>query len=231
MGGLGWLNMIPQLPDFAGMGLNWAIYKGQRNDYAQQVRHLRRREYQDMMFSMKKAGLNPMLASGATPGHSAAFSGHGVSGSPSAGVGTATAANRAASAAMTQAESDKGKKGAETDYWKQMATNAQYDQNETIARTNNFYSGAKLNEAKTLEALGQTPLTTAQQAKVRAETDKILASMPMAIAEGKYGAGPATLIGSGRFLRDTKNKVADEVENSALATSAAEFRRWLEQRK
>lgn len=36
------------------------------------TRKLRRREYQDMMHSMKSAGLNPMLAMGATPGHSAA---------------------------------------------------------------------------------------------------------------------------------------------------------------
>lgn len=39
--------------------------------YKSAVRHLRRREYQDMIFSMREAGLNPMLASGATPGHSA----------------------------------------------------------------------------------------------------------------------------------------------------------------
>ncbi|WNK14754.1 MAG: DNA pilot protein [Microvirus sp.] len=35
------------------------------------ARKLRRTEYQDMMHSMRQAGLNPMLASGATPGHSA----------------------------------------------------------------------------------------------------------------------------------------------------------------
>lgn len=38
------------------------------------TRKLRRREYQDMMHSMRHAGLNPILASGATPGHSAAYS-------------------------------------------------------------------------------------------------------------------------------------------------------------
>jgi len=41
--------------------------------YRKQVRYLRRREYQDMMYSMRKAGLNPILAAGATPGHSAAY--------------------------------------------------------------------------------------------------------------------------------------------------------------
>ena len=34
------------------------------------TRKLRRREYQDMMHSMRHAGLNPILAAGATPGHS-----------------------------------------------------------------------------------------------------------------------------------------------------------------
>jgi hypothetical protein len=97
----GLLNLIPSLPDFAGAGMNWAIGSMARNRYASQVRHLRRREYQDMMFSMKKAGLNPMLASGATPGHSAAYSGgySGIGSSSSAGLGTAVAANRQAGAA------------------------------------------------------------------------------------------------------------------------------------
>lgn len=45
-----------------------------QQDYAEQVRHLRRREYQDMVYSMTKAGLNPMLATGATPGHATPMS-------------------------------------------------------------------------------------------------------------------------------------------------------------
>lgn len=76
MGGYGWIGgLIQRGQQWADRGVGWALYRKQRNDYAQQVRHLRRREYQDMMFSMKAAGLNPILASGAQPGHSAAFSG------------------------------------------------------------------------------------------------------------------------------------------------------------
>ena len=61
------------LASLTGIG-NWGFFQKARNQYASQVRHLRRREYQDMVFSMKQAGLNPMLATGATPGHSAAYS-------------------------------------------------------------------------------------------------------------------------------------------------------------
>jgi len=48
-----------------GMGVAQSAY-----DY-KLTRKLRRREYQDMVHSMKAAGLNPILATGATPGHSA----------------------------------------------------------------------------------------------------------------------------------------------------------------
>lgn len=54
---------------FAGPAFSWALGNKSANRYKSAVRHLRRREYQDMMFSMRKAGLNPILASGASPGH------------------------------------------------------------------------------------------------------------------------------------------------------------------
>lgn len=108
MGGMAWTGLIPQLPDFAGKGLDYGIFRKMRDDYASQVRHLRRREYQDMMFSMKAAGLNPILASGATPGHSAAMQGSVGAGSPGAGIGSAMAANRQAGVAEKKAPSEIG---------------------------------------------------------------------------------------------------------------------------
>lgn len=90
-------------PDFASAGMNFAIGNMNRQRYASQVRHLRRREYQDMVFSMKKAGLNPMLASGATPGHSAGM----MTNAPAGPVNLPNFAankNSAASAKKTESE-------------------------------------------------------------------------------------------------------------------------------
>lgn len=104
MSGAMWGNLIPQLPDFAGAGMNYGVFRAQSKNYASQVRHLRRREYQDMMFSMKAAGLNPILASGATPGHAAGMMDAGNQASSSAGIGSAAAAHRQAGAAESNAE-------------------------------------------------------------------------------------------------------------------------------
>jgi len=85
----GWFNLIPQLPDFAGAGLSYAVGGMNNERYKRSVRHLRRREYQDMVFSLKQAGLNPALAFGATPGHAGGFQGQGYS--PASGAGVASA--------------------------------------------------------------------------------------------------------------------------------------------
>jgi len=105
--GAGFLSLIPQLPDFAGGGMNYGIFRKMRDDYASQVRHLRRREYQDMVFSMKEAGLNPMLAVGATPGHSAGMMSGGVASGAPGGVGTAVAANKQANTAEETGKSER----------------------------------------------------------------------------------------------------------------------------
>lgn len=123
-------NLIPSLPDFAGKGLEWAVSSMARNRYASQVRHLRRREYQDMMFSMKQAGLNPILAAGASPGHSAAMMQQTGGGSGSAGVGSAIAANRQAGVAETKAPSEIGLNTARS------GTEAEEALNKAVIRTN-----------------------------------------------------------------------------------------------
>lgn len=104
MGGLGaWGALIQRGTQWADRGVDWAIYRKQRGDYASQVRHLRRREYQDMMYSMKAAGLNPILAAGASPGHSAAMMGHGVPAGSGVDVASAVSATAKADAAERQA--------------------------------------------------------------------------------------------------------------------------------
>jgi len=52
-------------------GIDFGFGVASSQQQAKLQRKLRRTEYQDMMHSMRTAGLNPMLAAGATPGHSA----------------------------------------------------------------------------------------------------------------------------------------------------------------
>lgn len=55
----------------ASKGIDFGLGVASSKMQYDMTRKLRRREYQDMMFSMRKAGLNPMLAMGSSPGHSA----------------------------------------------------------------------------------------------------------------------------------------------------------------
>lgn len=105
MGGFGaWGALIQRGQQWADKGIGWAIANKQRQQYISSVRHLRRREYQDMMFSMKEAGLNPILASGATPGHSAAFTAAVNQQSP--GVDVAGAVSKVLSAKAQSKQAD-----------------------------------------------------------------------------------------------------------------------------
>lgn len=111
MGGMGgiWGALIQRGQQWADRGVDWAIWNKQRQQYASQVRHLRRREYQDMVFSMKQAGLNPVLAVGATPGHSGAMTGSGLSTPQSIDVAKAiNDTSNAKSAARQAGAAEKG---------------------------------------------------------------------------------------------------------------------------
>jgi len=130
-------NLIPMLPDFAGAGMNEGIRSltggdatsKARKNYIHDVRTLRRREYQDMVWSLQKAGLNPVLAVGAQPGHASAqmVNRAPYSGGGSGGVGTALAANKQADTAAGKAPSEIGLNLASTGLKQETALNTVFD--------------------------------------------------------------------------------------------------------
>jgi len=100
-------NLIPTLPDFAGEGLR-SLTGGatakERKNYITDTRKLRKHQYQDMVYSLTKAGLNPILAVGASPGGTGGATSSNWAGSGhSAGVASAAAAQSGASAAHSAA--------------------------------------------------------------------------------------------------------------------------------
>lgn len=215
----GLLNMLPQVPSVSNLGFNFAIYSKQRANYASQVRHLRRREYQDMMFSMRKAGLNPMLASGATPGHSAAMQGTLPGGTGGAGVGTAMAALKQAETAEKTGQTTRDKIAQET-------TNAQYTQAVLNEQASALAADRRLKDTQAIVEKKKAGLIDQQTAHQELQALLLSYKKPMAQMEGKYGKGPAALGGAARYARDKKMEAAEAIERSTLSTSAEDFRKW-----
>lgn len=91
---------------------NWGGTSKERKNQIHDIRTLRRREYQDMVHSLTEAGLNPVLAVGASPGHASAqqvqqyVAGGGSLGS--AGQSSASAAHRQAGVSESKAPSEIG---------------------------------------------------------------------------------------------------------------------------
>lgn len=91
---------------------NWGGTSKERKNQIHDIRTLRRREYQDMVHSLTQAGLNPVLAVGASPGHATAqqvqtqLASHGGLGT--AGISSAKAQNRQAGVAEGKAPSEIG---------------------------------------------------------------------------------------------------------------------------
>lgn len=102
---MAWGSLFGGLIGAGGNSLStmWQTIAGFKNADRQKsaIRHLRRREYQDMVFSMRRAGLNPMLATGATPGHSA------VSAIPVASSDLGNALSKGMQAASTAKDVDR----------------------------------------------------------------------------------------------------------------------------
>lgn len=175
---------LESLNIFGGGGFQFGLGNKSANRYAAKVRHLRRREYQDMVFSMKQAGLNPMLASGATPGHSAPS----VAPTPnmsSGGIGSAYAAGKHAEASNRQAGVAEAKMPAERSLLEVQAQNTLYQRanilqqyDDVKARIANQESATALNNASTLKVLAEKGFIDKNSAKTVQETNKIMAELP-----------------------------------------------------
>lgn len=166
-----------------GKALDFGFGAASGKMYEKQVRELRRSEYQDMVHSLKQAGLNPMLAMGATPGHSAAFmmqQGNANLGSTLAGLNSADAAGRQAGVAEKKADPEIDKIREEARRTKGLITNDQWARatmDANIKRTNQetLTSAAQmaLFNAKALESGASAKQIAAQEANLRADLPNI----------------------------------------------------------
>lgn len=243
--GAAFLNLIPKLPDFAGQGLDFATSRMFAKRGEESARRLRRREHADMVFSLKRAGLNPILAAGASPGHSSAAVVRNTAGGGSAGVGNAMIGQQQANTAATVAEA--GVKKTETE-----TANALYDRalkiaeyDQLKANTDNTKQGIQESAARTVLAQAQAEREGFSAKQIEAKTREIIAGIPAAEAVGQYGDVPGALVGAARAAKDVKNWASDRFNEgtgkaartakrltteaaSAAASSAKEFRQWLE---
>lgn len=163
--------------------MNWGFANKSAQNYKSSVRHLRRREYQDMMFSMKKAGLNPILASGATPGHSAAAMMQApqfdIAGSFQKGVsGASEAAQTGGKVAKLEAE--RGHSAAQASRTKGLETNDQ------LAR-GAITSGIEKTQAETGTAKAVEALKRQEIEESKARTKNLDAERPN--IESGFGGG------------------------------------------
>jgi len=125
-GGLPKSTMSTHISDMISRGLgtlyggittgNWGGTSKERKNQIHDIRTLRRREYQDMVHSLTEAGLNPILAVGATPGHASAYQVAAMSGGGEANrsIPGAVAANKIAEVAGKKAPSEIDKNKATT---------------------------------------------------------------------------------------------------------------------
>lgn len=199
----GLLNMIPQLPDFAGQGLNWLVGDWYDDRYKESVRHLRRRVFQDMVFSLKEAGLNPALAFGATPGAGGNALAQGIGPTAGgAGVGSAVAAAMSADAASLQARVAEGNapsvrelnsaSAAERKAAEQVRAEERYN---VIQQRAAIDAGTRKTNQETAESIARQGLLEAQAkqagasaSQLEADRRRIEALMPAIQETGGWGA-------------------------------------------
>ncbi|WNK13331.1 MAG: DNA pilot protein [Microvirus sp.] len=231
----GALGVGEKLLDFglqsAGTAFNWGLANKSANRYASKVRHLRRREYQDMMFSMKKAGLNPMLASGATPGHSAMQMAPVIQGQlPHASISGARQAETAAS----KAPSEIGKNIEQTSLANTEKGNLMAGAPNIPLQGDVMRSQVANNNAAAASALKQAGLIEANEAQTRKLTEKIqqeinattggnILTDPLGYNAHALEKGWEGLKDVGGYLNSAKDRLLEKMEKHA-AEERAKYR-------
>lgn len=196
---------------FAGMGMNtlfgglttgnWGGTSKERKNQIHDIRTLRRREYQDMMHSMREAGLNPILASGATPGHSAA-------------AAIPTQIQQGDLAAHRKAGIGEGKMESEVELTTAKQALTEQERINTVLGRAGILKQYERAIAE-IENIQQQTYTNAVQARLLekkgnltdAETNRLKAQQPMLEQTGGYGADPAGIIR--QFLIPWANSALD----------------------
>lgn len=151
---------------------NWGGTSKERKNFIHDTRTLRRREYQDMMYSMRKAGLNPILASGATPGHSAA-SMIPTQMANLAGVSSAGAAHRQAGVAEEKVPSEIGYNSARTAHEREKMFNTVYGRATLLQQYDMVKAQIKQVQQQTYNSALDAKLKTKAAEKLGVEIDNL----------------------------------------------------------
>ncbi|WNK13636.1 MAG: DNA pilot protein [Microvirus sp.] len=180
----------------------------------------RRLEYQDMMFSMKQAGLNPILASGATPGHMSIGTGDSDispmlnSAASVAKVGLeaykANPENEARQSQASLARAQVANTAAETNNRLNEAPNIQQEFNRIQADTNDKNASAALTDQKAITEAANRKYISENTARALAERR---------LLEQQFNA-----TSGGNFITDPAAYVAHQIENGLGAVGLDEHK-------
>jgi len=218
----------------------WGLNNKTAKTYATSVRHLRRREYQDMVFSMKQAGLNPILATGATPGHSQPWAAAAPDMNLAAGIDAGTRLGKQKSEIKSN-ESTAAINTAKAATEAVQKDNALYQRANILQQYDQVKADIGKTNQETLESATRQSLYEAQAIKDGASAKEIDTRRKQLELEMKGQMGVRPISDPIGYLGNTARHVNQnylapmgrnakrnlEAIASEAATSAKEFKEWL----